>query len=718
MFCFGQFTVLEFSMKRILILLSLLGPIGLLILFALYPALDPSFQDTLFHFYIVTFSTFVAAVVAIFALLTLRQESAPRHTLLAAAFAAMGAIFLIHGLTTPGVLILSFHPGVQWASWLTLFAGSLLFALAALDRPHRPLPHIHLRLIIGSAAVACLAFIIVAALLPYWLTAVEQWANPWLVRLIFFLTLVAWALAAFRLWQTWRVTQRRVDGVMALIATWFMVATVSLHEFPVYHLSWWLYHVLILLGAMTAMFALAGEYEQLRRFNLTRYYAVTSLIITATLALLTSYLFAQAVYNGLVDELEQQAIRLGQNLVVNVGRDLPEMATTADLRRLATPVGDSLAMRLTGLDVSIVTIYDDTGTAVYRNGGPEVEAEIVTDDQAAVSRALSGQATTEIIQANFLYAYVPIYPLDASDNVAIGALLMQQPMPGLRQAVVHARSTGLLIAALSMGLLFLALLVVVRRADHLITARNNELARAYADLRAAETMRDDLTDMIVHDLRSPLTAITANLDLLGRVAEDPAHQEIRQRLWSNARHSAQRMIKMINDMLDLTKLEAHHMPLVTAPLAVSELLYERAQAHTSQAEVEEKHIAVSVPDNLPRPGADATLIGRVLDNLISNALKYTRPGGHVTLAAEQNGTALLLSVADDGEGIAQEYAERIFDKFFQVTAGADRPQRSGTGLGLAFCKLVVEAHGGRIWVEGRPGQGSKFIFTVPLATTG
>ena len=111
---------------------------------------------------------------------------------------------------------------------------------------------------------------------------------------------------------------------------------------------------------------------------------------------------------------------------------------------------------------------------------------------------------------------------------------------------------------------------------------------------------------------------------------------------------------------------------------------------------------------------DGELIGRVLDNLIGNALKYTERGGHIWLTAVPHNDSLTVQVRDDGEGIAPTATAHIFDKFYQVKDDSGKPLRRGTGLGLTFCKLVVEAHHGRIWVESAPGQGSAFFFSLPL----
>jgi signal transduction histidine kinase len=260
-----------------------------------------------------------------------------------------------------------------------------------------------------------------------------------------------------------------------------------------------------------------------------------------------------------------------------------------------------------------------------------------------------------------------------------------------------------------MGVLFLILLGIVRRADQLIMARTDELARAYGDLQSAEAVRDDLTDMIVHDLRSPLTAVEMSLHLLRKTSLQNEAQQ--KRLIGNANSSLQRAVTLINDILDVARLEEGKLALTLTAVNMNKLLQERAAFYRTQAEAGRKSIEVSVPNELACPRADEAMIARVLDNLISNALKYVGHGGHIKLNAHQNPTCIQVEVNDDGEGISLANAERIFDKFVQ---GESDSLRRGTGLGLAFCRLAVEAHGGKIWVESQLGQGSSFFFTLPL----
>jgi signal transduction histidine kinase len=135
--------------------------------------------------------------------------------------------------------------------------------------------------------------------------------------------------------------------------------------------------------------------------------------------------------------------------------------------------------------------------------------------------------------------------------------------------------------------------------------------------------------------------------------------------------------------------------------------------YRSQAEKEGKTLSLNAPTNLPTVLADASLISRVVDNLLSNAFKYTDSGGTITVEAENKGSEIIVRVKDDGQGIPPSFVSKIFTKFAQATEANGTPLRKGTGLGLAFCRLAVEAHGGQIRVDSTQGQGSTFSFTLP-----
>jgi signal transduction histidine kinase len=186
-----------------------------------------------------------------------------------------------------------------------------------------------------------------------------------------------------------------------------------------------------------------------------------------------------------------------------------------------------------------------------------------------------------------------------------------------------------------------------------------------------------------------------------------------------AGRSCENMLSMVNTLLDISRLESGKMPLERAPAPLAPLI-RAAMARLSLLAANRGVIVQSdLPDDLPLVKIDNEKISRVLINVLDNALKFTPPGEKVVVGAihenGEMGNIVLCSVSDAGPGIAEELHKKIFDRFAQVPVQAGHREQRGSGLGLAFCKLAVEAHGGRIWVDSEPGQGSTFCFTLPVA---
>lgn len=233
--------------------------------------------------------------------------------------------------------------------------------------------------------------------------------------------------------------------------------------------------------------------------------------------------------------------------------------------------------------------------------------------------------------------------------------------------------------------------------------------RDIAEAKEAERLRQDLTNMIVHDLRSPLSSVMASIDLLVKGVSGVLNDAQRGVL-GIAYTSAIQMLDMINTLLDISRLEDGRMPLELARCAVGPMLQRAVEGLNSLARERMMVIQCDMPPDLPDVLADRELIGRVLQNLIGNALKFSGRGSTVLVRVFADDDAVTIAISDRGIGIAPEDQEKIFAKFGQVGE-----RRGGTGLGLTFCKLVVEAHHGCIWVESAPGQGSTFSFLLPRA---
>lgn len=237
------------------------------------------------------------------------------------------------------------------------------------------------------------------------------------------------------------------------------------------------------------------------------------------------------------------------------------------------------------------------------------------------------------------------------------------------------------------------------------------LKQTNANLVESERLRDNLTHMIVHDLRNPITALMGGVDLLLMTLNDKMNED-QKRLLLNARHSNQVLLQLVSEILDINKMEAGKFELDLAPVNVCNLVAENTESMQAAAEREGQHLEMSTCAEATVI-CDAQLVGRVIANLLTNAFKYTPEDGTITTSVELLSDAYVkIGVRDTGPGIPKEYLKKIFDKFGQVK---DKGQeRRGTGLGLTFCKMVVEAHGGRIWVESELGKGSCFSFTLPI----
>jgi PAS domain S-box-containing protein len=221
-------------------------------------------------------------------------------------------------------------------------------------------------------------------------------------------------------------------------------------------------------------------------------------------------------------------------------------------------------------------------------------------------------------------------------------------------------------------------------------------------------LRTDMTSMIFHDLRSPLGNIISSLEVLQGSFDDD--DETIQSVLSIASRSSRRASRLVESLLDLDRLETEKAVLNKTEASIGGLIAEAVDEIHPTAEARGQFLRMSLAPQLPTVSMDVEMIRRVLINLLENAVKYTRAGDHIDVTARVADDQLKVSVRDNGPGILEQDRERIFDKFFRLS-GESRPK--GLGLGLAFCRLAVEAHGGRIWVDSEEGMGSTFTFTLP-----
>jgi signal transduction histidine kinase len=234
-------------------------------------------------------------------------------------------------------------------------------------------------------------------------------------------------------------------------------------------------------------------------------------------------------------------------------------------------------------------------------------------------------------------------------------------------------------------------------------------ARLHDTVRASLRSRDEMVGVVSHDLRNPVAAVK----MLSRTLLQPNENGGPQARESIAliSQAAEQMDALIRDLLDVNRLDAGGLTISPMPVDPSVLLTDSLQ--TLRPLVEEKGIGLDlqIETALPKVAADRERIQQTLSNLVGNAIKFSPAGSKIAVVARRDDQNVIISVVDNGKGIAAEQLPRVFDRYWQ----SSRTDRQGAGLGLAIAKGIVEAHGGRIWIESRPDEGTIASFTLPLA---
>lgn len=245
-----------------------------------------------------------------------------------------------------------------------------------------------------------------------------------------------------------------------------------------------------------------------------------------------------------------------------------------------------------------------------------------------------------------------------------------------------------------------------------LKAATDALEDSLRKLRELERVRDDLMKMIVHDLKTPLTSVLATLEMLsdGDFGQVSTQQKA---AIGDAESKSEDLLALIDDILEVARIEEANITLSLSPIAPGALLAELVHEWGHRFQQEQTTVSVSVADDAPVFTADKGLIKRVFSNLIQNAVTHSSSPVHLDLAARRAGHGVLFTVSDNGPGIPPEYHEVIFRKFGQVEMPRT-PRTRSSGLGLTFCKLVVERHHGRIWVKSAEGKGSSFYIELPF----
>lgn len=372
--------------------------------------------------------------------------------------------------------------------------------------------------------------------------------------------------------------------------------------------------------------------------------------------------------------IREQAARLGQML-----------------REQRSIASQSMAILASIADGVVVT--DESGTITLVNDAVRrvvrgTNRDLVGCPISEVFRGFSGQAqeavqqamieVTERLEDHEQEAFVPVSVKLAREKQVIQASLMRMVDEG-------QQSTGTVI--------------VLRDVTH-----EQEIERA----------KNDIISIVAHELRTPMTSIKGYTDLMLQGAMGTL-TEGQQHFLSIVKSNVNRLSQLISDLLDITRIEAGSVKLELVPLQLAEIVPEVCEGVAEAVEERGLTLNVDVTTPLPIVRADRNRIIQVLVNLLSNAYRYTPPGGSIQVSVRPLGNTVLVQIADTGIGIAKEDQRKVFERFYRVDHDLVKKE-SGTGLGLSIVKSLIELHGGRLWLESELGRGSTFSFALPLAT--
>jgi len=404
---------------------------------------------------------------------------------------------------------------------------------------------------------------------------------------------------------------------------------------------------------------------------------------------------------------EEEIVRRHQELTA-LHHILMAITQTLNLQEVLDEIVSQAGAALDSEYTSIVTVNEDGSLGIdsedfqgiapltIRARPDGVTRSVITTGQPVVVNDAEVYESTNpiLISAGIKsYAAAPIKTKDAT----IGVLFVHS-----RQPNAFADRLGLLTDLASQAAIAME------------NARLYKEASTVSALREADRLKTELLANVSHELRTPLASIkgycTSMLYFYDRLSDEDKRDSLHE-----INQASDRLTELIENLLQLSRLEAAGLHADKEPTKIESIISRAVEDMEQKATGH--HLVTHFEESLPVVEADPGRIRQVLDNLLSNAVKYSPEGTEISVRCESKGQELVVSVRDQGIGIVREDMDKVFDRFYQSTPGLCQ-NGGGAGLGLTICKRIVEAHGGRIWAESKPGKGSTFVFTLPLTAEG
>ncbi len=360
-----------------------------------------------------------------------------------------------------------------------------------------------------------------------------------------------------------------------------------------------------------------------------------------------------------------------------------------------------------GRRAAVVTLRDDTALESYRKRAEAILAStgdglVVFDAEDVITyinpaaTSLAGLKPAKLVgKRTPLWEMLSMMPEDSFDPGADGSQVREVRIEEPEHRIMDVR-TDPVLDELGGYLGYVATL-------HDVTAE-----------REVGQMKNEFVSTVSHELRTPLTSIKGYIDLIldGEAGEI---NEIQREFLSIVKQNSDRLVELINDMLDISRIESGRIHLKIQPLDMCDLIAGAVDTFQAVSDQSGHKLLPKAPRDLPKAAGDRDRVGQVLMNFISNAIKYSPEGGSVTVKAKHEGDMVTVSITDQGIGIAKEDQTKLFTKFYRVDSSLTR-EIGGTGLGLSICKSIIELLGGKVGVKSSAGKGSTFWFSLPVAS--
>jgi signal transduction histidine kinase/CheY-like chemotaxis protein len=473
-------------------------------------------------------------------------------------------------------------------------------------------------------------------------------------------------------------------------------------------------------------------------FKLLRYFSLTAIVTTALAAVALTLLFGRSAEADLVLSAERAngvhatifANALNAELGEPLWRYLADEAPRLDAQQLrAHPMTERLHATLrrlaAGTSVAKVKLFSPQGLTLYSSEAAQIGEDkhnpplIARAAQGEVASAISQRETFtsfdgQIRDRSLVSSYIPARRPGQAAPVAVFELYAD--LTPLKKALDASSDRQLVIVVSVMAALFLVQWLIVRRGARIIRGQHEGLAAAHREIEQARRAADDANAAksrflahMSHEIRTPVHGMLGMTELLARTPLDG----VQARYTQTIARSGQALITILNDVLDLSKIEAGKLQIEAQPFELQRAVQDVCELMAARAAAKGLQLAVEFEPGLPgHVVGDALRLQQVLHNLLGNAIKFTRSGRvAVTVRREAAPDLLRLTVADTGIGIAAERVAHLFDRFVQADGSIAR-QFGGTGLGLAIARELAGLMGGRIAVQSTLGAGSEFSFTV------